>query len=94
MLAGFNGQEGGILMAIQMAAILKMRNESLDECCGLSALIDIVNGWCYMIITDQAPELCVQFYAEEYGLYAATDNKERAVILGDILGNSVWSSSP
>lgn len=85
-MAGFNGQEGGIMVALLVASQLRQRNESLDDGCSLEMVTESLMGACSLYVTDQAPELCAHFYIQAYGLDTAEDNKERTVRFGYLLG--------
>ena len=86
LMAGFNGQEGGLFMSLVLFPMLQARNESIDDGCSMEMAKDFLTQYCIMTYTDQAAELCADYIIRLYGLDEAVDRRDRIIRLSLFTG--------
>lgn len=79
--------EGNLLLALEFPYIAAMRNESFDEVgCTIGMVYQYLQSKCALYITDTAPELCLEYHLNAYGLLDAENGVERCIKLSEIIG--------
>ena len=86
ILAGFNGQEGGVWWAYSVAPFLAALNTTTDNGIDLEQVTTFLQHRCQSMVTPLSANLCSQFIINNYLLNNATDDQDRARNLIEYLG--------
>ena len=87
LMAGVNGQEGGLMYGFQVPMIAGMLNKSVENGVDMEIVNAILNMQCGAA-TPLSTELCVSFLKNLYKLEEPTSDRERAKRLIDMQGKA------
>jgi len=90
LMAGVNGQEGGLMYGMEVPMIAGMLNKSTENGVDMEIIDTLLNFKC-SIVTPLSPELCATFMKNLYKLEEPTCDKERARRLCELQGETLFN---